>query len=254
MKMDFEKIVKKLKGIATNNPLVFAAASIVIVMMLVFWNLVFSVVRAFLFAAIAMALIVILIGIWLKVKHRRPALKELFSEKKGLLAKIRLAEKKYMKRKLSEKDFNKIFKDSQKRLIHVEALIDQAYYKEKKELDKELLSVQTKKRHILKSLLDEKRQLVKEMNITEKRYLRRKLDAKTYLDLVQKNQELLVELEARIKVLYDEANISKVMENLKARLSEIDKNRKKKSTRKTVSEKEQLLQIAKEITEQVSRK
>ncbi len=255
MQESIEGFFERVVDLARENPLVFAGVSAVVLIVSIFWNATLLVLRGLLYTGIALAVLFGVIMLWAKVKYRKPSLRALFSEKKRLLDTVKIAEQRYMKRKLSEKDFNRIFKEKQRRLIEVEAFIDQQYNQENKEkIGKEILAVQTKKRHILKSLLDEKRRLIREMDIAEKRYLKRMIDAKTYQDLVQLNQQRLVELEANIRALYDEANVSRVMSCLRQKLSELEAKKKTKKRKKAKDEREQGLQIAKEIAEQISRK
>jgi len=250
-----ELLVEGLKETARENPFAFVVVAFGLLLAAVFWNVLLLVLRGFLYTAIALVVIFGAILLFLKLHYRSPSLKALFAEKKRLLNAIKIAERRYMQRKLSEKDFNKIFKEKQQRLIELEATIDQKYNREKKqEIDKELLSVQTKKRHILRSLLDEKKRVIKEMGIAEKRYLKRRIDAKTYQNLVQKNQQRLIELEASIREMYSEASISKVMKNLKQKIRELKKQKKTKAKKKATLKKEEQLQVALEIAEQVSKK
>ena len=142
--------IELLKEFIKNNSIALASIAIILFLAAVFWKSLLLIFQGVLYAAIALVVIIGIVLLWAKLHYRRPSLKKLFSEKKKLLLGIKIAEKQYMRRKLSEMDFNKIFKDKQKRLIEVEALIDQFYGKEKKEkIDKKLLDVQTKKRHIL---------------------------------------------------------------------------------------------------------
>ena len=249
------KRIELLKDFIKNNPLVLVAIAIILFLAAIFWKSLLLIFQGVLYAAIALVVIVGVILLWAKLHYRKPSLKKLFSEKKKLLLGIKIAERQYMRRKLSENDFNKIFKDKQKRLIEVEALIDQFYGKEKKEkIDKKLLDVQTKKRHILQQKLNEKKRLLKEMDIAEKKYLKRQIDAKTYQALVQKNQQRLIDIEAEIKEVYDEASVSKIMNDLKKKLSNLEDKKKNGKKTKAKSEEEQLVKIANELAEQASRK
>ncbi len=243
--------LKQVKGLFRQQPFILVLIALLVLGIMVFWNTLVVILQGLLYTTLALLAVFVALLLVLKVHYRSPSLKELFAEKKRVLETLKIAEQKYMKRKLSENDFNKIFKEKQQKLIKIEALIDQQYNKENRAaINKELLAVQSKKRHILQSLLDEKRRLLKEMDLMEKRYLRRKIDAKTYQDLVQKNQQSLIEIEAHIKQLYNEANVEKVMEALKQKLAQLDEKKKKKFK----SKKEEQLAIAKEIAEQVAKK
>ena len=243
--------------LAANKKLLFAAAAAIILLAVfaLFWGSIGFVVLGFAYALVAMSAAIAVVLVWAKLHYRKPSLKMLFAEKKTLLAAIGIAEKQYLRRKLSETDFNGIFKEKQRRLIEVEALIDELYNSEKKEkIDEGLLAVQAKKRHILKGLLDEKRRLVKEIDLAEKSYFKRKIDIATYKALVEKNQHALIDFEANIKELYDEANVSKVMVNLKESLSELEGRKKAGKQKKAKSEREKIQDIASDIADQVSKK
>lgn len=253
MRPGLEKAVEVIKETAREKPLVFVVMAFVILVLVIFWKSLLLVLQGLFYAAIALLVIFAVILVWIKLHYRQPSKRRLSKEKKMLLHAIKIAEKRYMQRKLSEKGFNKIFKEKQRKLIEIEALIDQKYNSEQEKVSKELLAVQSKKRHILKNLLEEKRRVIKEMDIAEKHYLKRKIDAKTYQELVQKNQQNLIDLEANIKVLYHEANVSKVMEKLKKKMSELEKPKKPKKKDKKGERREQL-KIAREIAKQVSKK
>lgn len=243
--------------LAARKELLFAVAALaaLVILFAVFWRTAGFVLLALAYSLVTMLAMIAVILIWAKVHYRRPSLKELFAEKKTLLAAIGIAEKQYLRRKLSEKDFNGIFKEKQKRLIEVEALIDRLYSGEKKEgIDEKILAVQAKKRHIMKEMLDEKKQLVKEIDIAEKSYLKRKIDAATYGSLVEKNQQRLVDIEASIKELYDEASVSKVMLGLKEKLSEFESEKKAGRQKKAKYSRKEILGIVRDISKQVSKK
>ena len=245
--MDKKKVVSKIKQNQNILPalafLVFSA-----IVLFFFWK---AVIFAFAVIAVAFVVLVVILKLW----FRKPNLKHLFAEKNRILQELRIAEHKYMKRKMSEKDFNNFFKERQKQLIALEALIDQKYNKSKSvEITKELEAVQAKKRHILKGLLEEKRRVIKEMDLAEKRYLKRKLDAKTYQALVQKNQDTLIQLEAQIKHLYSEANIQKVMDSLKERLSDLEGEKRDNKKKKEKGIRAEELQIASDIADQLSKR
>lgn len=247
MQLDgFRERLEEAVDWARDNPFLAFFMGAVALFGLFFW-------QAILYAVIALAVIFAVLFAALKIYFKKPGLKSLFGEKKMLLAEIRIAEHKYMKRKLSEQDFNRLFKEKQKQLIKLEALIDERYNKEKQvTITDELQAVQAKKRHILQGLLEEKKRIIKELDIAERRYLKRKIDSKTYQALVQRNQETLISLEAQIKLLYSEANIQKVMEGLKERLSGLGEKKLEKKRKKKRKEKDKELQIAAEIAEQLS--
>jgi len=240
----FRKAVKWAK----RNPAYAAAIAAAALGVVFFWE-------AVLFTGAVLAAIFAAIVVVVKLRYRKPSLKEMFAQKSRLLDEIKIAEQRYMKRKMAEKDFNAFFKEKQRLLIGLEATIDQEYNRQKGEpVTEEMLAVQTKKRHILKELLSEKQRIAKELNLAENSYLRRKIDAATYEAIVQKEQQHLIALEAQIKRIYSEANISKVMENLKNQLAANEEKKKTDKKKRELSEREKELQIASEIAEQIGAK
>ncbi|MBN2067524.1 MAG: hypothetical protein JW744_03590 [Candidatus Diapherotrites archaeon] len=231
-----------------QNPFFIALLALIAVFGYYLW-------QAFLLTGLSLLAIFAAIVVAVKIYYRKPGLRQLVKKKREILEAVKIAERKYMKRKLSENDFNSIFKEKQQQLIKIEALIDEQHNRERAEkASEEIEKVQAKKRHILQSLMEEKARLVKEMGIAEKRYLKRKIDSKTYQALVQKNQEKVVEIEAQISRLYSEANIKKVMESLKEKLDGWEEQKKQKKEKKKKSEREKELQIAAEIAQQLMEK
>jgi uncharacterized membrane protein len=239
---------KKMRAILRHlkqNPAYIVIIALIALALFFLW-------QAILFTAITLLVIIVTAVVAMKIRYRKPSLKELQAQKNQLLAAIKIAEQRYLQRKLSEQDFSKIFKEKQQQLIKIEALIDQQYNKEKgAALSDELRDVEAKKRHILQGLLEEKRRIVKEMDIAEKRYLQRKIDAATYQALVQKNQEKLIEAEAQIKQLYAAGGIQTVMQGLKQQLHGMEQEKKKQKKEREKSEKEKEREIAEEIMQQV---
>ncbi len=218
-----------------------------IIAVFLFWE-------AFLFTAIALVFIFGVIFLAVKLRYKKPNIKQLFGEKKKLLDEIKIAEQHYMKRRMAEKEFTQFCKEKHKQLIEIEALIDQEYNKQKGvPVSDEMLAVQTKKRHILKELLEEKNRVFKEMNLAENSYLHRKIDVPTYQAIIQKKQQHAIELEAQIKQIYAEANVAKVMENLRQQLSQLDQKKKEQKKKHEMTEREKELEIAREIVEQIGR-
>ena len=248
----FEGFKGLLKDIVREKPLAFVVIAIFVLAVLLFWRAILRIFSGLLLAGFFLLIVFGIVLLWIKIKYSQPGYNSLVSEKKTILRAIKIAERRYMKRKLSEKDFNKIFKEKQSRLIEVEAKINELSAKaNEKEIDEELLAVQTKKRHVLKGLLDNKRRLLKEMTIAERLYLRRKIDSKTYQAIVQKNQKNLIDFEAEIKQLHSESDIVRVMENLKQDLSDMETGKLRKKRRKQREKRAKEIKIAKEIAQQV---
>jgi hypothetical protein len=234
--------IKKNAYYLKKEPLILLLIAGLGVLVIVFWMF-------FLLLACALAIL----ALALKIKYREPSLKELFEKKRTLLKEIKIAEGKFLKRKLSQKHFNEIFKEKQETLIKLEALIDERYNKEKTlgintvELEK----VRAKKRHILQELLEEKKRYLKEVDIAQKKYLKRKIDNKTFQEIVRENQKRLIAVEAQIKELYSQKNIENVLMGLKKKLDSIEKQREDRLEAKKKKREAETLEIAKELVEQI---
>jgi len=246
--LDFDK---RARQEVEKSPVFYITIALAMLAVLLFRNALEFLLEGFVF--LPLGLLVITLAFLLLVKKRpgKMPLKKLLREKKVILTALDVAKKRYMRRKLSEESFNSIFREKQKRLIEIEALIgQQADSKGRKLVDQKLLAVRAKKRHFLKAFLEEKSRLVRELELAEKGYLRRKIDASTYKGLVEENQKRLVELDAGIVELYSEANISKIMKRLKKRLAKLEGLKK----RKPKTGKEEIIRIVDEVAEQASKK
>ena len=115
MQARLEQLVERVKETAKEKPFVFVGIAVAVVAVSLFWNQLLILLRGVFYAALALSAIFAIIVVWAKLSYRKPPLKRLFAEKKRLLQAIKIAEHRYMKRKLSESDFNSIFKEKQKR-------------------------------------------------------------------------------------------------------------------------------------------
>ncbi len=220
------RIDLRIRRAIDESPLFYITLALAMLIVLFFRNIVQLLLHGLFFAGVALFVIAAAFLVWARANYMPPSLKSLNAEKNRLADAIEIARKKYMHRELSETGFNKISKEKQVRLIEVEALIEQHYEKaSKKAVDRQLLAVQAKKRHLLRALLGEKKRILKELDIAKDSYLKRKLDARTYKAMAQKKQLGLIELEAEIKNLFREEAKSRVLANKK--LGKEKKNNKK---------------------------
>lgn len=170
---------------------------------------------------LVLAVILIIIFVFAKMFFGQPSAKELFRKKKELLLEIGLIEKKFMKREFDQKTFDELFKTKQRELIDIEAKIDSIT--SKRQMERNISSdVSAKKQHLLQELWNEKRHILNTIQIAEKKYFTRKIDEKMYKTIVQMYQEKLVRTEAKIKILYSEDNAEKVIQDLKAKLKQVE--------------------------------
>jgi hypothetical protein len=243
------KIVSRL-GLAKDQaiesirarPLIIVGIIVLALLLIFFWQ-----------AFVVLAILIGLVLIFLKLKYRQTPLKDLLAEKKIILSEIKLLERDYMKRKMSKEDFIGIFRRKQKEIIGLEALIDQRFNKEKlpSKKDSAVQEITAKKRHIVESILTDKRRTLREMEIAQKMYFKRKIDVATYQKLIMDKREKLIGFEAKLKQIYGEESISHVLDDLKKRLANVEKQRIDEAKKKdqAVSDKER--EIAEQIAEQL---
>ena len=89
------------------------------------------------------------------------------------------------------------------------------------------------------------------MEIAQKMYFKRKIDAATYQKLIMDKREKLIGFEAKLKQIYGEESVSHVLDDLKKRLADVEKQRIEEAKKKdqAVSDKER--EIAEQIAEQL---
>ncbi len=203
--------------------------------------------------AIAVAVIIGVGLLAIKIKYRGTSMKDLMTQKRRILHELEILEKDFMKRKLSKKDFVEIFRKKQTELIKLEALIDESFNKEHLPdvKDSKIMELAAKKRHIVQELLSDKRRLLKEMEITQKLFLKRKVDSDTYQKLIRDRKQKLVELEGQLKEIYGEESVKQVISDLKKRLSSVEKQRQDMAVKKRQDIDAEDLEIASEIIEQL---
>lgn len=184
----------------------------------------------FTIGALAAAGIGLIIALILFFKRRlgKTGLPGFFNEKRRLLEEIRIAEQNYLKRKISQQDFEKIMQAKQARLIEIDARIDQEHRRKEPEKPEELEKITAKNKHLLKDLLDEKARLIKEADIAEIKYRKRQISEQTYAELTSQNRQKIIEIEAKIRNLYSEENIEKTMQELREKLRELELSREQR--------------------------
>ncbi|MFH1256747.1 MAG: hypothetical protein V1494_05660 [Candidatus Diapherotrites archaeon] len=155
-------------------------------------------------AGFVLAVLLIMAGVGLKVWKKKESAEELVEQKNALQEELSLAEKKFMTRKLDEKSYNEMREDLQRKLISLEARIEAR--KMRKEFGRlsevKAKKLEPKRRHKLNDLLNESEMLLKELSIANSKYLKRKIDEKTYRQLASEKQKRLVGIEAEINRIY----------------------------------------------------
>ena len=197
-------------------------------------------------ALLAFAVIAVIIFIIAVAAKKMKKISETNHEarRRELLAALDILEKNYLKRRIDQKTFEKLFKERQEELIRVEAEIQNKIKKQSPD-DQELLrNIQPNKKHIATELLAEKQKILNEMDIAKTAFLKRKIDAKTFEQISEKHHSQLVEVQSKIRAIQTEENVKNIMVELKKKLGEIEQTEEKK---KSEREKE----IVQEIIEQL---
>ncbi|HLD58062.1 MAG TPA: hypothetical protein VI977_00265 [archaeon] len=168
--------------------------------------------------------------------------KGLFEKKQQLQQELDFAEQKFMKRQLSEESYNTLVKKKQQELIEVDAQISRQQQKTPEVPKEELEDVEPKQKHLFKSLLSEKQQLQSQIDLAQNKYLKRKIDEKTYKSISHKSQEKMIEIDSQLELLRNRQAAKDVFSEMKTRLNEQPSAAK--------SEQQEIERIAREILEQ----
>lgn len=156
-----------------------------LVIVLEVWGLVLGLVLIFVF---------VFFLVMQKQKHSLEEQREL------LLSENREVERRFLKHEIDEKIFKQIVSDNTKKLISLEVEMKGSSLKPDSE---ELLSqLDVRKRHKLKTLLDEKNFVLSELNLAKQKYFKHEVDEKTFHEISLEKQKRLVELDTMISELY----------------------------------------------------
>lgn len=179
-------------------------------------------------------------GFFLKAKE-----KKLFERKRQLMQELEVAEHKFMKREIQEENYKNLVRKKQQELIKIDIALSKHAQKENI-LQSDLEGVEPKQRHLLKEILGEKQKAQEEMQLAQTRYLKRKIDEKTYQSIINSCQSKLIELDGQAMSLRASQQIKNAFSDLKEKLAE---------EQKSLAQKEQaeIHRIANEILEQVEK-
>jgi len=89
------------------------------------------------------------------------------------------------------------------------------------------------------------------MEVSQKFYLKRKIDASMYQKLILEKQKSLVGLEAQLQHIYEEENVSQIVKAMKSRISGIELQRKREAENAQKQKDKNELDMAEEIALQV---
>ena len=197
---------------------------------------------------IVLVVLLIVIGsIIEKVANKKPSLEDKRAE---LFAQLKVAEKQYLKHKIDKKTYDGISKKKNSELIGLESEIDS---RKTQVLDvkdtKKLEGVSKDKQKILKGLLEQKQKKVHELKITEKSYLKRKIDEKTFKQISSKINEEVISIDGKIRVIQTTEKIKQLESELKSGAKEISKQ--KKSTKKRKKQLSEIEMIEEDLLSQL---
>lgn len=173
-------------------------------------------------------------------------------ERKRLLKELDLLEMNYLKRRIDQKAFERLFKEKQAELIKIEAKTQKSHFEQSGEEADFLGSIPAKKRHLAVALLGEKHRITQETGIARAKFLKREIDSVAYSQITESLQKQMVEVQSKLSLLSSPADSSaaetddakKVMAELKKKLKEIEEEQENKN-----SDREK--QIVSEIIEQL---
>jgi uncharacterized membrane protein len=151
-----------------------------------------------------------------------------------LIQELKEAETQFLKNKISKETFDKISKEKNADLIRIEAQLDtnkkvNMGIEEIKAID----SMSANKKNVLKGLLEEKQRKIYELQLTEKGFMKRKLDESTYKKISEEVKSEIISIEGKIKALQKSEAIDKIKKELIEGAKEIKKQQK--STKKRVA-------------------
>ncbi len=191
----------------------------------------------------AVGALAVALGLSVRKFYSKEVTLEILGERKQqLLNEIRTAESKWRKRKISEKVFEEMNEENQQKLVALEAEIELKKVEENinRTVHEKAAELTESEKAQLETLLKEKEILLRQAKVAKKKYLKRKLDEKTYRSISTVQQKKLIVIETKIKMLY-RAEARKIMEKAREELARAE-------LRMTAKEKETLLR---EIGEQV---
>lgn len=146
---------------------------------------------------------------------------ERMQERRGLLKEqLKLAEKRYLRHKISEEAYRELVEEKQRELITLEAELSV------QNLDRQINEfiesrgekLAPRRRYKLRQLLKQKELVLKELKVAKKKYFKRRLDVQSYKSIVRKNQKKLVDIEAEVMQLY-KAEARDIMRRTEQRLA-----------------------------------
>jgi hypothetical protein len=184
----------------------------------------------------ATTIVFLLAGAFLLFWRGSNELQGLLEEKRKIAGMIAEAEQKVLQRELSEESFRDFALGKQKELIGIESRIAALKEKEGAGFREENQQIVSRKKHVLKGLLQQKKAVETELQISEQKYLRRELEEGAFFELQRNAQSKLLELDAEIRNLYADENIGAVLQEMQQKLKESEPTRRKRRQAENESE------------------
>jgi len=180
------------------------------------------------------------------------------SELQGLLEKKRKiegviaeAEKKVLRREMDGEAFRDFSFKKQKELVVTESRIAALKEKDGSGSQEEMQQIASRKKHVLKELLQQKKAVETELQISEQKYLRRELGEAEFFEMQRNTQTKLLEIDAEIRNLFAGENIDAVLSEMQQKLKETEPIRRNRRHQKTQSESGEM---ASDVSEQGNKK
>ena len=202
---------------------------------------------------LAIAVFFFLLGAILAFRRSGGELQGLLEEKRKIEGTIAEAEKKVLQREMNEEAFRGFSFKKQKELVVIESKIVSLKEKEGLGSEAEMQQVASRKKHVLKELLRQKKAVEAELQISEKKYLRRELREQEFFEMQRNTQSKLLEIDAEIRNLFSGENIDAVLNEMQQKLKETEPIRRKRRRQKPQSESD-FEEIASDLSEQGNKK
>ncbi|MDO8428733.1 MAG: hypothetical protein Q7S92_05970 [Candidatus Diapherotrites archaeon] len=183
-----------------------------------------------------------------QILQARTIVHTLFKQKRILLKEIQFTEMAFYKRKLTETQYRQMVEQKNRELIKIDGQIEHAFSSKKENPENIVLNqIALGKKTELNKLLKQKEQLQIEDQVLVKKFETRKIDPKTYENLANENKQKWIELNAKIQALYGEETIEQTVKEVKRKVRAVRKENKE-------LERDTLMEIAQEVTEQLEEK
>jgi hypothetical protein len=136
----------------------------------------------------------------------RGDIERLEKQKECFQKELSLAEKKFFKHQIADRTFNEIREETHKQIIALEVEIESKKIGSKmRNLNsRQLLLLDDKRKYRVSRLSEQRKKIIMALQKAKEKYFKRKLDEKSYKEIVRERQKELIETEAKIAGVYNE--------------------------------------------------